>query len=344
MDILALKSNEAVLLTKPEHVFYLTGFSGSYGFVILTKKETMLATDQRYWLKAKAVKKRGVKLFNVQGDWPEQLNEKIKTIETIYFEDEHLTVSGLKRWKKTLPKRAWKSSRSVLQKKRLIKSAAELEHLRMAAEKGDKVLQKVLPHIKAGVREKEIADLLRQYSHELADGVSFDPIVAFGVNGASPHHQSGDTKLKKNDAILIDQGVKYKHYMSDMTRCFFIGKGLGPVQEMYELLLKVQQSTVEMVRSGVKISDLAIAARAMLGKEEKYFTHSLGHGIGLEVHESPGVSSRSESILRAGMVITIEPGIYKAGLGGVRIEDTVIVTDDACEVITKSSKKTSLRR
>jgi Xaa-Pro aminopeptidase len=339
-----LKASEAILITTMEHIFYLTGFSGTYGFVVMTNKGITLATDQRYWLRAKAVKKKSVKLFNIQGNWPEKLRENMKSIKTVYYEDEQVTVSGLKRWKKILPKCLWKSSDSAIRKQRLVKSEAELDHLRMAASLGDKVLKKVLPHLKAGVTENHIANLFRQYSNELADGVSFDPIIAFGVNGAMPHHSSGEQKLMKNDAILIDQGVKYKGYMSDMTRCFFIGKGLAPVQEMYELLLKVQQASVNMVRPGVKISDLAAATRAMLGREEKYFTHSLGHGIGLEVHEDPGVSSRSEAILKSGMVITIEPGIYKSGKGGVRIEDTVIVTEDGCEVITKSEKKPFLKR
>lgn len=337
-----LKAEQAQLVTQMENVFYLTGFKGSAGFVIMTPKETLLAVDQRYWLKAKNTKKRHVTLFDLSGNWSEKLQKRLRPFSEILFDEQHMTVSGLKRWKKLLPKKRWLSDKNVIHQQRLVKTQEELEYLRHAAALGDKVLKKVLPHLKTGVSEKYIANLFRQYSNELAEGVSFDPIVAFGKNGALPHHASGETRLRKHDAILIDQGVQYQGYMSDMTRCFFIGKGLPQVQKMYEQLLVVQASAVQMVREGVRISDLAAATRALLGKDERFFTHSLGHGIGLEVHEAPGVSMKSDTILRAGMVITIEPGIYKEGVGGVRIEDTVIVTEDACEVITKSSKKPNL--
>ena len=334
-------ARSAYLITKPEHLFYLTGFDGE-GFVVVTKNQILLATDQRYWLLAKSVKKRGVKLFDLAGKWPAKLQAELKTIRTILFEEDHLTVAALARWKKLLPKKQWKQSKGELRKLRLVKNAEELEKLRQAAALGDKILTMVLKEMKPGDTEKAMANLFRRYSDELANGVSFAPIVAFGKNGAVPHHHSGSTKLKKNDAILIDQGVNYQGYMSDMTRCFFIGSGIPAVQQMYDQLLKVQEAGVNMVRSGIKISELASACRAMLGKDAKYFTHSLGHGVGLEIHEDPGVSTRSDVVLEAGMVITIEPGLYKPGVGGVRIEDTVIVSEHGCEIITKSGKSAQL--
>jgi len=339
--MLKVNSTSAYLITKPEHIYYLTNFDGE-GFVIVRKNLTLLATDQRYWLLAKEVKKRNVKLFDLKTGWPEKLASEMKGIKTIHFEEDDLTVAGLSRWKKMLPKRKWKQMKMMLKKNRLTKREDELKRLRQAARMGDKVLKMVLHELKPGVTEKHIANLLRQYSNESADGVSFDPIVAFGKNGAVPHHHPGQTELKKNDAILIDQGTKVDHYMSDMTRCFFIGDGIPEVKQMYDQLLAVQKAGVNMVRAGVKISELCQAVRALLGKDDKYFTHSLGHGIGLKVHEGPTVSSRADDVLEVGMVITIEPGIYKAGVGGVRIEDTVIVTEDGCEVITKSSKDPSL--
>lgn len=336
------RPSEAYLITKPEHVFYLTNFDGE-GFVIVDEHGITLATDQRYWLLAKKIKKSGVKLFDLKSGWSEELSLNFIHARTVHFEEEHLTVAALTKWENMLPGRIWKKSEGYIRKVRMIKREDELEKLTMAASLGDKVLKKVLPMIKPGVTELHIANLLRQYSHEYADGVSFPPIVAFGKNGAVPHHHSDGTKLKKNDAILIDQGVKYKGYMSDMTRCFFIGKGIPAIRKMYDQLLVAQQAGVNMVRAGVMISDLDAAVRALLGKENKYFTHSLGHGVGLEVHEDPGVSGRSDVVLKEGMVITIEPGIYKAGVGGVRVEDTVIVTKNGCEVITRSSKNPKFR-
>ncbi len=331
----------AVLVTKPEHVFYLTGFSGE-GFAIATAKKTLLATDMRYWILAKEVKKKEVKLFKLAWPWEERIREELKAVKTMIFEEDHLTVEGLSRWKKRLPGKQWKENKGMLKKLRLVKSPEELRRLREAAQIGDLVLKKALKALRPGVTEKSVANLLRQYAHEFGDGVSFDPIVAFGKNAAIPHHHSGQTKLKKDDMILIDEGAKYRGYMSDMTRCFQAGNGIPEVVRMYELLFQVQKKTVAMVKPGISVRELDKAARTMLGKEDKYFTHSLGHGVGVEIHEDPPVSSRCNTVLQAGMVITIEPGIYKENLGGVRIEDTLIVTKTGCEVITKNTKKLEL--
>ncbi len=339
--MLTPKASTAYLITKPENMFYQTGFDGE-GFALVMKTEILLATDGRYTEYAKKIKKRGVKIFHIKKGWPNEIEKVMKKIKEIVFEEDHLTVAELEKWKKILPKRTWSKSKGQVSQLRLIKTDDELDKLRKAASIGDRILKLVLKEMKPGVTEKQMANLFRRYSDEMAHGVSFAPIVAFGANGAVPHHHSNDTKLKKNDAILIDQGVNYKGYMSDMTRCFQIGKGIPMVQQMHDQLLEAQQAGVNMVRAGVKISDLAKSVRGILGKDEKFFTHSLGHGVGLEIHEAPGVSSRSDVVLEPGMVITIEPGLYKPGVGGVRIEDTVIVTDTGCEVITKSSKKTSL--
>ena len=326
-----LNTKSALLVTKPEHIFYLTNFDGE-GFVIVTKKETILVTDQRYWLLAKSVRKSGVKLLDRKAGWAEVLNKSLGKINEIYFEEDHLTISGLERWKNILKKKKWSKNKGMINQLRYFKSEDELDNLRMAAKLGDKVLSIAKKLLKPGVKEITVANAIRSYANDLADGISFDPIVAFGENSASPHHHSGEKKLKKNDVILIDQGVKYAGYMSDMTRCFFIGSGIPKIVEKYKLLLDVQKAGVQMVRPGVIISDLSTASRAMLGKDKKYFTHSLGHGVGLEIHEAPGVSTRSSDVLEEDMVITIEPGLYYPKLGGLRIEDTVIVKDGDCEV------------
>ncbi len=339
--MLKIDRQSTLLVTKPEHIFYLTGFSGE-GFVIVTAKEILLATDMRYWLLAKEVKKKGVKLFKLAWPWEEKMREELKASKTMIVEEDHLTIESFERWKKRLPGKQWKESRGMIRKLRIVKSTSELDRLRQAARIGDLILKKALPTLKAGVQEKTVANLLRKFAHEFSDGVSFDPIVAFGKNAAVPHHHSGKTKLKKNDMILIDEGVKFQGYMSDMTRCFQMGKGIPEVIKMYEMLLQAQQKTVAMVKPGVSVRELDLAARTLLGKEEKYFTHSLGHGVGVEIHEDPPVSSRCKTVLQEGMVITIEPGIYKEGLGGVRIEDTLIVTKSGCEVITKSTKQLEL--
>jgi len=340
--MIRINNGSAYLITKPEHVLYLSGFDGE-GFLILTRNSKFLATDQRYWLRAKGKIKKTFRLFGLKTGWEKELNKTLNKFKTVCFEEDHLTVSGLRKWKKILPKRKWKESLQVFKKMRLVKTDKELFKMKKAAAFGDVILKKIKGKLKPGITESFIASSIICLAHELADGVSFDPIVAFGKNAAIPHHLHGKTRLKKDDAILIDMGVKYMNYMSDMTRCFFVGKGIAKVRQMHELLLKVQKTAVQMVRPGIKVKDLILAVRGLLGKEAKYFTHGLGHGVGLKIHEGPSLSEKSDDVLDAGMVITIEPGIYKPGIGGVRIEDMVVVKEKGGEVITKSGKKTFLR-
>jgi len=339
--MIKLKKDTAYLITKPEHVYYLTNFEGE-GFVFLTKDYLLLATDQRYWIQAKQSKAKNIKLFCLKDDWQEDLNKKLSHINIIYFEEDHLTVTGLEKNKKLFPKRKWKKSQQVFKKLRLIKDKDELKKIKKAAAIGDIILKNIKPKLKKGVSEYSILELIRAHTFKLADGPSFEPIVAFGKNAACPHHHSGKTKLKKNDAALIDFGVKYQNYMSDMTRCFFVGKGIPKVQLMYEKLLIVQKAAVNMVRPGVRIKDLVLAVKGLLGKDAKLFTHGLGHGVGLKIHEGPSLSENAAGNLETGMVITIEPGLYKTGVGGVRIEDLLVVTKDGSELLTKSSKNTKL--
>lgn len=335
--MIPLGNNKAYLVTKPEHIFYVSGVRCE-GFVIISSKKNLLATDQRYFLLAKKAKKSSTQLFDLSGTWPKKLQKILKPYALIFFEEAHLTIAELERFKRLLPKKRWKKGKGLFEKKRMIKTKEELQKLKKAAHLGDLVLKKALPLLRVGVREREIANALRNFSFELGDGVAFDPIVAFGDHGAIPHHHPTDRKLKKNDAVLIDQGVLYQGYHSDMTRCFFIGEGIPAVQKMYDELLIAQRYGVRLVRPGVRVSEIDKQVRRKLGSQERYFTHSLGHGVGLEIHEEPRVSSRSDQVLQEGMVITIEPGIYKPGIGGVRIEDTLIVTRSGYEVITKSSR------
>jgi Xaa-Pro aminopeptidase len=362
-----IEKHTAHLITKPENIVYLTGFKASFAVLILTSEKWYLITDQRYWIKAVELRaqslelRKKLELIDVSTEWIQKLEKELKSIKTVCFEEGHLTVAGLKSWKKKIKKMPssgpfvshsstsplikgeksfrWKEGNEFVEKMRLVKRADELKQLKRAGAIADKAFKTVMDDLKVGVTERHIHNRLVEEIRRVTEDISFEPIVCFGVSSALPHHESSTRKLKKNDIVLIDMGAKFEGYCSDMTRTFFFG--LQPDEElkkMLQLTLKAQAEAVKMVKAGVKISDLDKKAREILGEYDKYFTHSLGHGVGLEVHEAPGVSGRSKTVLEEGMVITIEPGVYKEGLGGIRIEDTLYVTKTGSINLTRFPK------
>jgi Xaa-Pro aminopeptidase len=352
---LEIDSQTAHLITKQENIVYLTGFKASFAVLILTPKKWYLITDQRYMIKARRLsmlrssramqdkKVKRLEILDVATDWLETIDRELKGVNTIFFEEEHLTVSGLQGWKKKIThasrKIHWKEGNGFVEKMRLVKSESELKKLEKAGAIADKAFATVVKELKVGVTERYIHNRLVEEIRRVTEDISFEPIVCFGVSSASPHHESGKRRLKQNDVVLIDMGAKFEGYCSDMTRTFFFGKRPNAeLMRMLELTLKAQKEAAKMVKVGVKISDLDAKAREVLGEYDRYFTHSLGHGVGLEVHEGPSVSGKSNVRLEEGMVITIEPGIYKEGLGGIRIEDTLYVTKTGSVNLTRYPK------
>lgn len=335
--LIKTQPKSAYLITKPENIRYLTGFDGE-GFVVVFGNKMLLATDPRYLETAQRLKKKTFELFEISKGWPERLKSKLKSISTILFEAHHMTVADLAWWKKVLKGKRFKPAGRVIEKKRTIKTDQEKNLIRTAARIADRVIKAILPLLKPGVTEKNIANQIRKLFVDLADAVGYDPIVAFGKNTAIAHHVAGSTKLKKNDVILIDAGANYQGYKSDMTRCFFIGKGIPKVLALYKILQLVQQKAVQLVRPGLSVKSFDKKVRVMLGKNQALFTHALGHGIGLEIHEDPVIAGRSKDVIQEHIVHSVEPGLYIPGVGGVRIEDTVIVTKNGCEVVTKTGK------
>lgn len=327
----------AYLITKPENIRYLTGFDGE-GFLLLFGKKLLLATDARYLETAERIQKKSFQLFEISKGWPDRLKPKLKSVSTILFEAHHMTVHDLAWWKKVLKGKQFRPAGRVVERKRTIKTEQEKSLIRTAARIADRVLGLTLPLLKPGVSEKAVANQIRKLFVDLADGPGYDPIVAFGKNTAIAHHVAGATKLKPNDVVLIDAGANYRGYKSDMTRCFFIGKGIPEVLALYKILQSVQEKAVDIVRPGLSVKSFDVQVRAMLGKHQALFTHALGHGIGLEIHEDPVIAGRSKDVIQEHIVHSVEPGLYKPGIGGVRIEDTVIVTKNGCEVVTKTGK------
>jgi Xaa-Pro aminopeptidase len=230
----------------------------------------------------------------------------------------------------------------VIEKQREVKSATEIRLIQKACQITVRVLKTVLRELKFGQTELEVAQKIAQLAARFgAEKLSFDSIVAFGENAACPHAKPGTRKLKHGDAALFDLGVVYRGYSSDMTRTFFTAPPTSKQKQIYEAVLAAQQAGLATIRSGVKAATVDAAVRKILKTAgyEKQFTHSTGHGVGLQIHEAPSLSPKSKEILKNNMIITCEPGVYLAEEFGVRIEDSVAVTRSGAKILTNFSKK-----
>lgn len=225
---------------------------------------------------------------------------------------------------------------------RSCKDEQERELMRVASRINDSVIEKARDFVREGMTEKQVARFIdEQYLKEGAEGNSFTTIVSFGANAADPHHEPDDTVLKNGECVLIDMGCIKDGYCSDMTRTFFYGSVTDKEKEIYELVRKANEKAESIIRPGIRLCDIDDSARSIISNAGygKYFTHRLGHFIGMSVHEKPDVSSAYEDPVEPGMIFSIEPGIYLSGDFGVRIEDLVLVTEDGCEVLNHVDKR-----
>ncbi|MCL1895009.1 MAG: aminopeptidase P family protein [Clostridiales bacterium] len=225
----------------------------------------------------------------------------------------------------------------------IVKTQEEIAALKRAAKATGKAFVHALPLIRAGVTERQIADAMEEYSLWLpgVEGLAFPAIVASGPNGAQPHAELTDRVLEDGDLVTIDFGVMFRGYASDMTRTFMIGAPAETQKNIYESVRRAQAAGVAAAKAGVSCAEVDAVCRNLITDDGfgEYFIHTTGHGVGAEVHEDPRLAAASEAVLEAGMVVTIEPGIYIEGLGGVRIEDTVVITEKGCTVITPGIPK-----
>ncbi len=333
-DKLAINGCDACIIENPLDLFYLTGLTLSSGVLLVDKKNALLCVDGRYIQKASESSPVPTCLTSKEST---AAFFKKKGLKRVGFDSQYTSYDNFLSLQKKVEKKVLVPLPSLLAKMRLIKEKEEVAALKKSAEllwKGFCYLQK---KIKEGVSEKELALAFELYCLKKgAQKMAFEPIIAFGANSAMPHYRAGETLLKKGDIILIDIGVVVNSYHSDMTRMLFFGNVNPLLKEMYRVVRESHAAALKKCKPGNKIKDLDIAARKVMKEAgmEEYFTHSLGHGVGLEIHESPRIKwdgPDKDLILTPGMVITIEPGLYKPGLGGVRYEDTVCVTKKGCE-------------
>jgi Xaa-Pro aminopeptidase len=338
---------DAVIVSSDENRRYLSGFTGSAGSLIITSKDAVLATDFRYVEQAGQQSPDFRVLRTVGGsDWLKDLLKELNVCN-LGFESQHMTVATHERLRNALEENKDDSAIllvatfGLVEGLRSIKDASEMAMLTRAIEISDKAFEEIAKTIRVGQTEKEIAWKLEKAMRELgADTISFDTIVAAGPNAALPHHRPDESVILDGQPLIIDMGARFEGYCSDLSRTLCMGQPDDTFRKIYDTVLGAQLTAIATVERGMTGGDADGLARTVI-EEAGYgenFGHSLGHGVGLEVHEHPGVGPNSPGVLEDGMPFTIEPGIYISGWGGVRIEDVVVLENGRARVISKAPK------
>ena len=323
---------DALLVTLPANILYLCGFSGSAGILLVEPVRATLFTDSRYTFQSRqevkgarvVIAKAG--LLGAVAHSLARRKGRIALVASL----KHLTVAQQQALGGRLGKRLrWSDDEAIVEQLRAVKSQAELEIMRDAAVLISRVFQKLVPRIRPGVTELDLAARV-DYEIKLlgGSGPSFETIVAAGTRSSWAHARPSTKPLAKNELVVIDHGAILRAYCSDLTRTVHVGRASANVRGLYAAVLEAQQAAKEAIRPGVKAGAVDLAARSTLKRSRlaQYFTHSTGHGLGLEIHEMPRIGRGEETVLQEGMVVTVEPGVYLDGVGGIRIEDDVVVT------------------
>lgn len=334
---------DALVVTKAVHIRWLTGFTGSNGMAVIGPDGLTLITDQRYEVQvAHQLAEAAVTAdIAITRDPSEPVVTAVGSAKTVGLESADVTWAQQRRFAEWLGPRTLSPTEDLIEAERRIKDSAEVARLKMAAAIADAALDAVRNDLGAGMTEAQIATTLDRYMVDLgADGLSFPTIVAAGPNSAKPHARPSDRVIEAGDMVVIDFGAAVDGYGSDMTRSFLVGDTTDRQREIFDAVIEAQAAGVAAVADGVEEREIDRVCRDHLSAHGlgEAFIHGTGHGIGLEIHENPILSSRASGILRSGYVITVEPGAYLPELGGIRIEDSVVVTESGCEPITLSSK------
>ena len=338
---------DAMLISAPENRRYLSGFTGSAGYLLLSAGKAVLVTDSRYTEQATG-QAPDYQVVQVKGGW-DWLMELLKEngIRRLGFESQHMTVATYNdlldavKGKEDLGQVSLVAASGITEALRITKDPDELVSLQKAIDASDAAMSAVCPTIEEGMTEREVALRMESAMRDFgSEGTSFDTIVAAGPNGAMAHHRPSDRPIRRGEPIVIDMGAQVGGYCSDITRTVVVGEPDETFHKIYDIVLGAQLTAISTVRPGMTGEECDGLSRTVIG-EAGYgdnFGHSLGHGVGLEVHENPRVGPKASNTLEPGMVFTVEPGIYLTGWGGVRIEDIVILGEDGAKPLSKASK------
>ena len=334
----------AFLVSHQQNRYYLSGWMGDYesGFVLITPKKSFILTDSRY--SEHAIKNTvGFEVLEYDSQvaiFIRDLTKKLK-IKRVGYESHDLSVFTFKRLQKYNSHLKFIPIAHLVEDVRSVKDKFEILKLKKVVELADQAFRHILGFVKPGMTEAQVAWEMEKYMRERgAEKMAWNPfIVACGSHSSMAHYSAGNTKIKKNDMVLVDYGCVFDGYHSDTTRVFFVGNPTEEQKKIYNLVLEAQKLGESLIKEGENGAKVDKKVRKFLAKRTKYYyRHSLGHGVGLQVHEEPRLSASSKNRLQECNVITIEPGVYIPGWGGVRLEDMVAVTKNGCEILTKAPK------
>ena len=348
--LVAMNGVETSLILRPEDVRWLTGFTGKTSFVLVNRSTSSatLFVDGRYYDRALSEIEESEANVDVRllksGESMSVALASLVEAHDLGVDLEHITASRLQALTEVM---SVVPEPTMMNGLRRLKDEWEIELMEQAAQIADHALLSVLADGIEGRTEKQVRNRLDSVMRENgADDVSFATIVATGPNGARPHHEPSDTRIESGHGVVIDFGAEVSGYRSDMTRTIQVGDWSGQYQHMYNTVREAQQAGVDAVRDGVSGTHVDAAVRVVFAREglEHEYVHGTGHGIGLYIHEEPILSPRCEAVLQSNEVVTVEPGLYRGGVGGVRIEDQVVVTGTGCRILTLSPKELSCPR
>lgn len=341
-ELLKKQNINAFYITHIPNIRYVSGFSGSSAFVIITPGKNYFITDFRYQSQsAEEVKDFRISINSSSADAVRKIIAE-EGLHRVAFESSHLTCMQLDKLKAENPGVEFIPVAEELEKMNMIKTEEELGRIKKAAEITDRVFNKILEIIKPGMIEKDVSAEISYWHKKFgAEMDSFDAIVASGWRGSLPHGRASDKIIESGEMVTLDFGCIYDGFCSDLTRTISIGEPSDEMKKIYSVVHEAQQKAIDFAKAGVTTKELDNSAREFIYSQgyEGKFGHGLGHGLGIEVHEMPGISQKMDMKLPENVVVTIEPGIYVEGLGGVRIEDDVIIRSGGCEVINSSPKE-----
>jgi len=332
---------QGMIISNPVNIKYLTGIEAE-GILLITRKENIYITDARYIESVQRTLTIGDNIIveNVSYISKYDYENFFTFCENIGFEENYVTYSTYKEYMYKYKINNMIETEHIIEKQRMVKDNTEIENIKKACELTDKCFNYLLSFIKKGKTEKEIAfEIQKYFMLNGADDISFEPIVASGINSSMPHAVPTDKKIESGDIITLDFGCKYNGYCSDMTRTIFVDSVQDYIKPVYDLVLKNQKQITKEIREGISAKTLFTMVDNDFKLHNYSLVHGLGHSVGLEIHEAPGLNRKDETILKQNMIITNEPGIYIAGKFGVRIEDTCLVTKAGCITLTNSNKE-----
>ncbi|MFB0560124.1 MAG: M24 family metallopeptidase [Candidatus Lokiarchaeia archaeon] len=336
----------ALFLSKPENIFYFSSFfSTSFMYLLIPRDGTPFAVVSQLEFEEANSTIKGFSIIKAKKleDFEKTFSKLQKELKfkKLGIEEDFLTVNIKDKLEKNSKNTDFIPASNIIKKLRSIKSSSEIETIRKAAKIADEGIKKAIETINPGVKEYEVAAEAEYKMRKLgSSGAPFETIVASGHRSAFPHASCSDRKLENGDWVIIDLGARYKNYCSDTSRTHTVGSPNSKQKKLFQTVLNAQQKAIEIIRPGVKANEIDKAARELIKKEGygDYFVHSLGHGIGIEVHEHPPISPINKDAIEEGMVFTAEPGVYIPNFGGCRIEDMILVRENGYEILTNSPR------